>query len=101
MGRWLELGAPLALIALLGWATWPPRDTVGLGWYALLVLGAVGVVLDALLHADGGARPTPILTGLVLTIVALLLVYAAIPWGDGALSPGVADSLGDDRHSGR
>ena len=101
MRRWLELGAPLALIALLGWATWPPRDTVGLGWYALLVLGAAGVVLDVLLHAEAGSRPAPILTGLVLTLVALLLVYAAIPWEGGTPIPGVADSLGDDRHSGR
>jgi hypothetical protein len=72
-----------------------------LGWYALLVLGAAGVVLDVLLHAEAGSRPAPILTGLVLTLVALLLVYAAIPREGGTPIPGVADSLGDDRHSGR
>ena len=82
MGRWRELGVPLSVIALLAWATWPPHDLVMLGWYVLLALGAVGVVLSVLLPPEWRERPAPILTGIALTIAALIFVYAAIPWED-------------------
>ena len=45
---------PLAIIALLGWATWPPRENIVLGWYGLLVAGAVAVVFSVV--GDRGAR---------------------------------------------
>jgi hypothetical protein len=78
MGRWAELGVPLAIIVLLAWATWPPQDFVMLGWYLLLVIGAVAVVLNVLLLADWRERPAPILAGIALTVTVLILVYARL-----------------------
>jgi hypothetical protein len=83
MGRWIELGGPLTIIALLAWATWPPRGYLMLGWYLLLALGAVAVVLSVVLPPDWRARPAPVLAGIALVIAALILAYAAlrpIPW---------------------
>jgi hypothetical protein len=71
---------PLVIIALLGWPTWPPQNFVMVGWYLLLVLGAVGVVLSVLLRPPGWrTRPAPIVAGIALTITVLILVYAALP----------------------
>jgi hypothetical protein len=72
------LGVPLAIIALLAWATWPPQDFVMLGWYLLLVIGAVAVVLTVLLPPDWRERPAPILAGIALTITVLTLVYVGL-----------------------
>jgi membrane protease YdiL (CAAX protease family) len=83
MGRWIELGGPLTIIALLAWATWPSRGYLMLGWYLLLALGAVAVVLSVVLPPDWRARPAPVLAGIALVIAALILAYAAlrpIPW---------------------
>jgi hypothetical protein len=77
MGRSIELGVPLGIIALLGWATWPPQNFVMVGWFLLLVLGAVGVVLSVLLPPDW-RTPAPIVAGIALTITVLILVYAAL-----------------------
>jgi hypothetical protein len=78
--NWAE---PLTIIALLAWATCPPRGHVMLGWYLLLALGAVAVILSVVLPPDWRARPAPILAGVALVIAAVILVYAAlrpIPW---------------------
>lgn len=72
------MGVPLAIIALLAWATWPPQDFVMLGWYLLLVIGAVAVVLTVLLPPDWRERPAPILAGIALTITVLTLVYVGL-----------------------
>jgi hypothetical protein len=90
MGRLAELGIPLAIIALLGWATWPPQEFIILGWYLLLFIGAVAVVVSVVAPADWRERPAPILAGIALTITVLILAYAAlrpiaweewVPWG--------------------